>query len=78
MSKRGRYEGALWQANMLESIFKRDGESVGDDDDGSGGAGDAGVHAMDDSAYFARFGEAAPQRRGEHAGVHPGTHRVQG
>lgn len=35
---------------MLESIFKRDGESVGDDDGGSGGAGDAGVHTMDDSA----------------------------
>ena len=28
--------------------------------------------------YFARYGEPAQQRRGEHAGVHLGTRRVVG
>jgi hypothetical protein len=42
--------------------------------------GAADVDAMNDSGLYPSraSARAAPQRRGEHAGVHLGTHRVQG
>ena len=38
----------------------------------------ADVCIVDDGSYYARFGEAAPQRLGEHAGVQLGVRRMQG
>ena len=43
--------------------------------------GDVGhdqLDAQNHSGYFARWGEAAVQRRGEHAGTDLGTTQVQG
>ena len=33
---------------------------------------DGGIDAMQDGGYYARWGEAAPQAHGEHAGTHLG------
>ena len=33
---------------------------------------DADVNAANDGGYYARWGEPAPQSRGEHAGIHLG------
>ena len=73
---------------MLRSAFSSESGGSGGNG-GNGGSGAEGaesddggdgpeVNAMNDSGYFARYGEAATQRRGEHAGVHLGTRRVQG
>eukprot|EP00966_Prymnesium_polylepis_P260271 6012377-Prymnesium_polylepis.2 len=71
---------------MLGSAFKPSGNSAGGDgvagcganSKGDGEDADGVVNAMNDMGYFARWGEGAPQPRGEHAGVHMGTRRVQG
>ena len=111
MSKRGRYEGRLWRAEMLKTIFSPSPQEEGSAGAGASGAGssgqgqgnggggggagssgaggsgaggqggegfnaDAEVDASNDSGYFARYGEAAPQRRGVHFGVHLGTQHV--
>ena len=39
---------------------------------------DAQVDAMQDSGYYARFGEPQPENRGEHAGTYLGIRRVGG
>ena len=107
MSAHGRYEGRLWRAEMLQSVFSKldnsgsggDGGSGPGGEGGSGGPGgsglggggtgaangggngegfdaDAEVDATNDNGYFARYGAPAPQRRGEHFGVHLGTQHV--
>ena len=47
---------------------------------GLGGGGDgpelAEVNAAQDGGHYARYGEAAPQGCGEHAGTHLGTRFV--
>ena len=89
MAKRGRYEGLLWRAHMLRTAFSPEGDGSGgsgaEGTEGAEGAeGDAAgkdgpdVNAENDSGFFARWGEAATQRRGEHAGVYLGIRRVQG
>eukprot|EP00966_Prymnesium_polylepis_P130842 3026229-Prymnesium_polylepis.1 len=87
-SDKGRYEGKLWQPEALEELEQTEVAAAGGSggqqpNRPSGGSGDrlpnqaeAEVDATKDSGHFARWGEAGPQHRGEHAGVHLGTRRV--
>jgi hypothetical protein len=80
-SDKGRYEAAMWQAAGLEAAgleevwgsCNQSGGSSG----GSSGAGItendchmADVDAANDNGFFARWGEPAPQHRGELAGTY--------
>ena len=77
-SEKGRYEAKLWHSEALDELQEATETSK---TTAAGGSGDhepdqAEVNAAQDGGHFARWGEAAPQHRGEHAGVHLGTRRV--
>jgi hypothetical protein len=77
-SERGRYEAKLWQPAALDELEEVETAAAG----GRGNLQpdqaecEAEVDAAQDGGYFARFGEAAPQGRGLHAGVYRGTTRM--